>query len=330
MTSFPANFDTSPKSVVFVVYPDIVLLDLSGPLQVFSHAMQAGGGNGYRCTVASLSGGMVATNTVVPIPTVTMDSLKETDIQTLITVGGDGAYRAMEDTAFIAQFNMLAARATRICSVCSGALILAAAGHLDGRRAVTHWEDCAALAKRFPQVRVDEDPIFINDGPVWTSAGITAGIDMALAIVAQDLGRASALNMARSMVTPMARSGGQSQFSPLLSRQLQDAAGQFEGLHAFIAHNLHLPLTVDDLASQINMSPRTFARQYGAQMGITPAKAVEAIRTQTARDMLETTDIAVKAIAAHCGFNDEERMRRAFVRLLNVSPSDYRQGFKSR
>jgi transcriptional regulator GlxA family with amidase domain len=325
VTSFSAN----PKHVLFVVYSDIVLLDLSGPLQVFSHAMdQTKGTNGYICSVASMDGGMIDTNTILPIPTARMDTFANHVIQTLIIVGGDGAYSAMKDTAFLDQFNPLAARAQRVASVCSGALILAAAGLLDGRRAVTHWEDCKALADQFPNVRVEMDPIYIQDGPVWTSAGITAGIDMALAIVAQDLGRTAALKIARSMVTPMARAGGQSQFSPVLERQVTDAAGRFEPLHNWISDNLHLPLAVDDLAAHMHMSPRTFARTYTAQMGITPAKSVEAIRIQTARNLLETTEFGIKQIATQCGFHDEERMRRAFVRGLNVSPSEYRQGFK--
>ncbi|MCF2872542.1 helix-turn-helix domain-containing protein [Octadecabacter sp. G9-8] len=330
MTSFSAKSHFQPKQVVFVVYPDIVLLDLSGPLQVFSHAMdQAARDNGYSCAVTSHHGGMVDTNTVVPIATEPMSTYADRPIHTLVIVGGDGAYTMMKDAAFLEDFNALAGRAQRVCSVCSGALILAAAGILNGRRAVTHWEDCKALADGFPDVRVEMDPIYIKDDHVWTSAGITAGMDMALAIVAEDLGRTAALKMARSMVTPMARSGGQSQFSPVLVRQVTDAAGRFEDLHQWIADNLALPLHVDALAEQMNMTPRTFARAYSSQMGITPAKAVEAIRTDAARDYLETTDFGIKQIAALCGFNDEERMRRAFIRLLNVPPTDYRQGFKT-
>lgn len=330
MTSFYANPETVPRLVLFIVYPDIVLLDLSGPLQVFSHAVdQATGANGYTCAVASQSGGLIETNTILPIPTVAMSDFANRAIHTLVMVGGDGAYAYMKDTAFLREFNQLAAKAERICSVCSGALILAAAGVLDGRRAVTHWEDCKALEDGFPNVRVEVDPIFIKDGHVWTSAGITAGMDMALAVVTEDLGRTAALKMARSMVTPMVRSGGQSQFSPVLGRQVMDAAGRFEGLHQWIADNLHLPLRVDSLADRMNMSPRTFSRVYSAEMGLTPAKSVEAIRTEVARDLLETTDLGVKHIADRCGFHDEERMRRAFMRLLNVSPSEYRNGFRA-
>ena len=329
MTSFSANpHAPPPRQVVFVVYPDIVLLDLVGPLQVFSHAPDPSrGAEGYACTVASLDGGMTPTNTVVAIPTVPLTAVDA--VHTLVVVGGDGANTAMHDGALLDQIRVLAERAERVCSVCSGALVLAAAGLLNQRRAVTHWDDCAHLAEAFPQVHVEIDPIYIKDGPVWTSAGITAGIDMALAIVAEDLGRASALHMARSMVTHMVRPGGQSQFSPTLGRQSQDSAGRFEALHHWIADNLNAPLPVDALAAHAGMSARSFARHYTRSMGTTPAKAVEAIRTDAARDLLETTDMSVKQIATACGFNDEERMRRAFVRLLGVSPSDYRHGFRT-
>ena len=235
----------------------------------------------------------------------------------------------MHDTRVLETVNALAAGAQRVCSVCSGALVLAAAGLLDGRRAVTHWDDCETLEKGFPEVKVEIDPIYIKDGNVWTSAGITAGIDMALAVVAEDLGRRAALHVARSMVTHMARAGGQSQFSPVLRRQLLDSTGRFEQLHHWIAENLGGDLRVEQLAENMNMSARNFARLYAGQMGLTPAKAVEAIRIEVAQDLLETSDKTIRQIAAQCGFKDEERMRRAFMRTLNVSPTDYRRGFRA-
>ena len=322
--------DNAPKLVIFVVYPDIVLLDLVGPLQVFSHAIDPKmGANGYQCLVISAKGGTIKTNTVVSIPSEPMEHCFDRDIHTLIIVGGSGANIAMNDAIFVGKITQLASKASRVCSVCSGALVLAATGLLDGRRAVTHWDDCKTLQNRFPKIRVEIDPIYIKDGHVWTSAGITAGMDMALAIVAEDLGRLSALEVARSMVTHMARSGGQSQFSPTLDRQLQDKSGQFEKLHHWIEQNLISDLRVDVLAEQMNMSARNFSRLYAQQMGVSPAKAVEAMRIEAARTLLETSDLGVKQVAAKCGFTDEERMRRAFIRLLRVSPSDYRHGFKA-
>lgn len=333
MTSFSANVAKpreTAKLVVFIVYPDIVLLDLVGPLQVFSHAPDPETkSNGYVCAVASIDGGMIGTNTVVSIPSEPVSDYLNREIHTLVVVGGDGAKAAMRDTRMLETVNALAESARRVCSVCSGALVLAAAGLLDGRRAVTHWDDCPTLEAGFPEVTVEVDPIYIKDGDVWTSAGITAGIDMALAVVAEDLGRHSALRVARSMVTHMARAGGQSQFSPVLQRQLVDATGRFEDLHHWIAEHPDRDLRVEELAARMNMSARNFSRLYTAQMGLTPAKAVEAIRIEVAQGLLETSEKTIKQIASYCGFNDEERMRRAFMRTLNVSPTDYRRGFRA-
>ncbi|MBY5933821.1 helix-turn-helix domain-containing protein [Tateyamaria omphalii] len=317
-----------PRVVVFVVYDGIVLLDLAGPLQVFSRAVDPStGAFGYECLVASVTGESIETNTVLSIPTVTIASLEEHNIDTLIIVGGDGAIRGMRDAELVGAFGRLASRARRVCSVCSGALILAATGLLDGRRAVTHWDDCAMLAAEFPAVNVEMDPIFIKDGHIWTSAGITAGIDMSLAIAAEDFGRAAAFSVARAMVAQMVRSGGQSQFSPALSRQLRDGAGQFEKLHDWIANNLRRDLTVEVLAAQANMSARNFARVYAKVMGVTPARAVAAMRVEKAQGLLESSQQSVKQIAVSCGFGDEDRMRRAFVGTLGVSPSAYRANF---
>lgn len=322
--------ERDPKLVVFVVYPDIVLLDLVGPLQVFSHALDpVTRSNGYECIVVSVDGGLVETNTVVSIPSEPVSNLSNRPIHTLVVVGGDGAIPGMRDAKLIAETKALGARAQRTSSVCSGALILAATGLLDGRRAVTHWDDCQMLADEFPNVNVELDPIFVKDGDVWTSAGITAGIDMALAIVSEDLGRASALNVARSMVAQMVRSGGQSQYSPALGRQVRDGVGRFEALHAWVSDNLTSELSVEALATQAGMSARNFARVYSNVMGTTPGKAVEAMRIENARDLLETTSKSLKQIATLCGFREEDRMRRAFLRTLRVTPSEYRQNFRS-
>ncbi|MEM9497346.1 MAG: GlxA family transcriptional regulator [Pseudomonadota bacterium] len=328
-TAKPHPPDIPARLVVFVVYPDIVLLDLVGPLQVFSHAPDpVTRAPGYECVVVSVSGEMTTTNTVVTIPSLPISSVKNRPIHTLVVVGGDGAIPGMRDAALVDSIRTLAQSGRRVCSVCSGALVLAATGVLDGRRAVTHWDDCRMLADRFPRVQVEMDPIFIKDGHVWTSAGITAGIDMALAIVSEDLGRGAALRVARSMVAQMVRAGGQSQYSPALQRQESDGAGRFEALHAWLEDNLHTSLRVDTLAARAGMSARTFARTYAHAMGTTPAKAIEAMRVEKAQTLLETTSMSLKQIAAMCGFKDHDRMRRAFSRLLNVSPSEYRQNFR--
>lgn len=320
-------------NVVFVVYPDIVLLDLVGPLQVFTHARRPGRARpAYQTHVVSVAGGATQTNTILDIPTAPLSDWTESrqaePLHTLVVIGGDGAVVAARDQVFASQIKQLAARATRVCSVCSGAFVLAAAGLLDGRRAVTHWEDCAALAAQFPRVTVEVDPIYIKDGTVWTSAGITAGIDMALAIVEEDLGHAAAIEMARSLVTPMVRSGGQSQFSPELDRQARDGEGRFGALHDWIRGDLAPPVRVEEMAAFCGMSARSFSRKYAATMGVPPARSVEAMRVEAAREMLGATERSVKAIARACGFQDDERMRRAFLRQIRTTPSKYRAQFR--
>lgn len=326
MTSFYAKPD--PLNVLFVVYPDIVLLDLVGPLQVFTHACTtSGAAQAYRTHVVSHHGGQVPTNTVVEIDSTPLAAHGNTPIHTLVIIGGDGAIPAAVDQQFVDDIKQLADRANRVCSVCSGALILAATGLLDGRRAVTHWEDCDKLASDYPAVNVEVDPIFVKDGHIWTSAGITAGIDMALAIIEEDLGKAAAIAMARSLVTPIVRSGGQSQFSAELDRQARDKDGKFAGLHDWITANIDTRITVEDMAQICGMSPRNFSRRYTEVLGLPPAKAVEAIRVDAARDQLATTEKGIQEIATLCGFQDDERMRRAFMRVIHTSPSEYRKQF---
>lgn len=328
MTSFSAK----SSDVVFVVYPDCVLLDLVGPLQVFTHARTTpSAAPAFTTHVVSKSGGSIETNTVLQIDTAPVaDWLGGRPIHTLVIVGGDGAYPAAQDAAFVLQIKQLASSSSRICSVCSGAILLAAAGLLDDRRAVTHWEDCDQLARDYPDVHVEVDPIYIKDGTIWTSAGITAGIDMALAMIEEDLGHAAAMAMARSLVTPMVRSGGQSQFSAELDRQARDTQGAFANLHVWIRDNLHQRVSVEDMAQICGMSARTFSRRYTEAIGTPPAKAVEAIRVDRARDLLSGTTDSIQTIATRCGFLDDERMRRAFMRQINTSPSEFRKQFQLR
>ncbi|MEO1315648.1 MAG: helix-turn-helix domain-containing protein [Pseudomonadota bacterium] len=329
MHSNSAKAVDRPLRLVFVVYPEIALLDLAGPLQVFAWAQRPGAdARGYSIAIVSRRGGRVQTDSLVSIDTDPIESLRDERIDTLMVVGGDGVYKAAEDGWFVDRIAGLAAISDRVSSVCSGAYLLAVAGLLDERRAVTHWQDAEILSSRFPRVRLEIDPIFVRDGHIWTSAGVTAGTDMALAIVAEDLGHEAALDRAQALVTYMVRPGGQSQFSPALERQRADRSGRFERLHAWIAENLARELRVEDLASRENMSLRSFHRLYLGTMGMTPARAVEAIRLEAARDALESTGASLKTIAARCGFGDEGRMRRTFTRTLGISPSAYRERFQ--
>ena len=221
----------------------------------------------------------------------------------------------------------LSKQARRTCSVCCGAFVLAAAGLLDGRRAVTHWEDCDLLAARYPNVLVEVDPIYIKEGSTWTSAGITAGIDMALAVVQEDLGKAPALRLARSLVTPMIRSAGQSQYSADLARQTADEKGEFATLHEWLRENLAQPISVLDMAERCAMSHRSFSRRYSTSVGVPPARSLERMRVDVAKNLLIEGGRNIKAVALACGFRDQEKMRRAFHRHLHTSPSNYQAMF---
>jgi len=215
--------------------------------------------------------------------------------------------------------------ARRTASVCTGAFLLAAAGLLDGRRAVTHWEYRDLLSRRHPDVTVERDPIFVQDGHVWSSAGVTAGIDLSLALVEADLGREIALAVARHLVVFLKRPGGQAQFSAALS--LQSTDDHFAKLHAWLAEHLADDLSLSRLARQAGMSERTFLRRYREATGLTPGRAIERLRVERARQMLVDTRLPTKRIAARCGFGTEDTMRRSFVRLQGVNPQDYRQRF---
>jgi transcriptional regulator GlxA family with amidase domain len=243
----------------------------------------------------------------------------------LLVAGGEGVEAAAEDPVLIDWVRQRASRARRVASVCTGAFLLAAAGVLDGRRATTHWMYCARLAQSFPAVRIEPDPIFVCDGPVWTSAGVTAGIDLALALVEEDLGRSVALAVARYLVVFLKRPGGQAQFSTTLA--LQVAEDKFGALHDWINGHLDNELSLSILADQAGMSERSFSRHYAEATGQTPARAIERLRVEAARRMLSERRTPVKRIARSCGFGSEETMRRSFLRVLAVTPQDYRSRF---
>ncbi|MEM9061827.1 MAG: helix-turn-helix domain-containing protein [Pseudomonadota bacterium] len=315
-----------PGSVVILTYPQAKLLDIAGPLQVFADARHYGA-DAYRTVLVTISAQGGATDAGVTLSTEPASAWVGKPIGTLLVAGGPGANTASNDPSVVETVRSLAGRAGRIGSICTGALVLAAAGLLEGRRAVTHWESCARLAETYPGVRVEPDQIYVRDGPVWTSAGVTAGIDMALAMVGEDHGRAVAMALARSLVTFMVRPGGQSQFSRVLELQTQDISGRFDALHHWISDHLTENLRVERLAERARMSARSFARIYSAETGLTPAKAVEQFRVDAACRLLEESGLSVSQVAVRCGFMDDERLRRAMQRVLSVSPSEYRERF---
>ncbi len=314
-------------NVVFVVYPGVKLLDLAGPLQVFSDARTPEGAPAYQTAILSMSGGEQATDTPVSISSSAAVEWRSKKIDTLLIVGGDAVYDQLPSRTFIDLIKSLAGKSRRVAAICSGAFVLAEAGLLDGRAAVTHWESCERLKQNYPQIDVLPDAIYLNDGKYWTSAGVTAGIDMAIQLVAHDLGKAVGVSIAKSLVTYVVRPGGQSQFSQALALQSSDSAGRFDALHEWMQSHLHLDLANSVLASYMCMSPRTFARQYVSETGLTPAKAVESLRVEAACRLLTQSDRSIAEVARRCGFVDDERMRRAFMRTLKTLPQEYRSRF---
>src|ERR1700739_39433 len=242
-----------------------------------------------------------------------------------MVAGGPGVDAAAADTVLVDWVRQRTKKARRVASVCTGAFLLGASGALDGRRAVTHCSYCVELARRFPAVRVESDPIFVRDGSVWTSAGVTAGIDLALALVEEDLGRATALAVARYLVVFLKRPGGQAQFSEFLS--LQAAEDKFGALHDWISHHLADDLSLPVLATQAGMSERSFSPHYAESTGLTPARAVERLRVEGARHLLSETRLPVKRISRRCGFGSEATMRPGFFRVICPQHPAYSRGF---
>lgn len=246
---------------------------------------------------------------------------------TPLVAGGLGVFEVASDENLMTWLRDAASGARRVGSTCMGAFLTAAAGLLDGRRAVTHWRWCEELRERHPAVRVESEPIFVRDGEIWSSAGVSAGIDLALAMVEADHGHNIALEVARRLVVFLKRPGDQAQFSAALSAQSADRNGDFEALHAWIAENLDDDLRVERLAARAGMSPRTFARLYGARTRSTTARAVETMRVEAAKRLLEDDRLLIKTIAARCGFKDYEGLRRAFLRQTGIAPIEYRHRF---
>jgi transcriptional regulator GlxA family with amidase domain len=313
------------RRVVIVAFPGVQTLDVTGPAEVLRAATKLHP-PGYDVTIAAPDLRPLRTSTVTIVPDLPLSACRF-PIDTLIVAGGTGARRAEEDEALIAWLREAAPSARRVTSVCTGAFLLARAGLLDGRCATTHWASCGDLAERYPAVTVEPDPVFVRDGNVATSAGVTAGMDLALALVEEDLGRDVALEAARWLVLFLQRPGGQAQFSAQLATQTADRAPLRE-LQAWIPDHLGEDLSVPALARRAQMSERNFARAFRRETGMTPGAYVEAARVESARIALETGDLPVDNVARQSGFGTVETMRRAFRRRVGVSPVDYRTRFR--
>jgi len=309
-----------PHTIGLYLYEDFQLLDACGPITSFEIASRMAG-DAYRLQLLSARGGPIRSSAGIELATIQPGQAGMID--TLIVVGGNGSRDAMRDPATLAFLRDGVGSVRRLCSVCSGAFLLAGAGALDGRRATTHWRRAKLLARQFPKVSVEPDRIHIRDGHVWTSAGITAGIDLSLALVAQDLGEDIARRVAQDMVVYYRRPGGQSQFSALA--ELGGETAPFAPLLDWIRARLDQRLTVETLAAQAGMSPRNFSRAFVREMGLSPAKAVERLRLEVAREQVENSPAPIEQIAAKLGFHDPERMRRAFLRAFGQPPQAMRR-----
>lgn len=317
-----------------VVYPGVQVLDVTGPLEVFANANRRLDELGkaraprYEIEMVAREPGRVRTTSGIVLAGVRGFRDLRGPIDTLLVSGGRGTSEALRDRALIAFLRRRAPLARRVASVCTGAFLLAEAGLLDGRRATTHWASCAELASRYPEIEVESDPIFVRDGKYWSSAGVCAGMDLALALVEHDHGRELALSVARWLVLFLKRPGGQSQFSAELSAQ-ETEHDAIRGVQSWAQGRLNSALGVASLAKRAAMSPRNFARVFAREVGETPARWVERARVEAARRLLEDSAAGVDEIARRCGFGSAESLRRAFLRRVRVSPAAYRARFRS-
>ncbi|GGY36321.1 GlxA family transcriptional regulator [Streptomyces xanthochromogenes] len=313
------------RSVLVVLFDEVQSLDVTGPAEVFAAACRIlGDPAAYQLRFASLDGAPVTSHSGLRLMAdCALADAAPADI--LLVPGGDGA--STPDPRLVNWLRAHGPRARRLVSVCTGSLLLAEAGLLDGRRATTHWALCARLAHRYPAVQVEPDPIFVRDGNVATSAGVTAGIDLSLALVEEDHGRDVALTIARTMVVFLRRPGNQAQFSAQLAAQTARREPLRE-LQQWIAEHPDDDLSVEALAQRASLSPRHFARAFHAETGTTPGRYVERVRLEYARRLLEETPDGIQEVSRAAGYGTPEAMRRAFVKTLGTAPAEYRRRFR--
>jgi transcriptional regulator GlxA family with amidase domain len=322
----------APRQVVILLYPGVQSLDVTGPLEVFAGAQQlieltSRPEPGYEIRTVSADGAPLRCSSGLTLVPDLRLSDAPSELDTLIVAGGPGHSEAAADDTILRWISRTASQSRRTASVCTGAFLLARCGLLDGRSATTHWASADELARLYPDVRVDAEPIFLRDGPIWTSAGVTSGMDLALALVEEDLDRDAALTIARHLVLFLRRPGNQSQFSATLAAQLPEREPLRE-VQRGVIEDIAAAHTVEAMAAAAHMSPRHFARAFRAETGLTPARYVERVRLEAARRRLEETAEPVAAVAASCGFGTAETMRRSFLRALAVGPAEYRRRFR--
>ncbi len=334
VSSRPLLPDPAPHRVTIVAFAPAQLLDVAGPLEVFAGAndvaSRAGRAPPYAIQVAAPEPGALTTTSGIPIVATRVPGPRAQAPDTLLISGGPGARGAATDAALMRRLAALCERSPRVGSICTGAYPLAATGLLDGRRATTHWAHFDDFAILFPRVKIDRDALFVADGKFHTSAGISAGIDSALALVEADLGRGVALEVAQALVVYLKRPGGQSQFSAQLAAEASaDDLDRFAAVMRWMATHLNNDLSVEVLAERMAMSPRNFARRFAEAIRMPPARYVQSLRIDAARRMLTEGDQSIVRIAERCGFASAEAMRTAFERNLHVAPSEFRRRFRS-
>lgn len=317
----------SGPRVVIVTFAEAQILDVTGPLEVFSSASRFLPSARYRTEVVTAMGGPVLSSCGLQFVSTSIADV-DTPVDTLVVAGGADMAAPAADQELLRHVRRLAADARRVTSVCSGAFLLAAAGLLHGRRATTHWAECGQLQDTYADVVVEPDSIYVQDGNVWTSAGVTAGIDLSLALVAEDHGHQAAASVARHLVVYLQRSGGQAQFSALLTAQGADTQ-PVRDLLSWLRDHLEDDLSVPALARKVNLSERHFTRVFKAEVGVTAADHVETVRLESACRLLETTGGSIEHIARTCGFGTPETMNRTFRRRLNTTPGEHREHFRA-
>jgi transcriptional regulator GlxA family with amidase domain len=316
----------SDRRVVIATFDTAQILDVTGPLEVFSSASRFLPSVRYSTDVVTANGGPVLASCGLEFASTPIGEIAG-PVDTIMVAGGADMDAATADQELLRHVRRLAADARRVTSVCSGAFVLAAAGLLDGRRATTHWAECDLLENRYADITVDADAIYVHDGNVWTSAGVTAGIDLALALVADDHGQAAAATVARQLVVYLQRSGGQAQFSAVLAGQAANTE-PVRDLLSWLRDHLADDLSVAALARHINLSERQFTRVFKSEVGVTAADHVETVRLESACRLLETTSRSIEQIARTCGFGTPETMHRSFRRRLNTTPGNHRHHFR--
>ncbi len=308
------------RTIEFLIFPDFNILDLTGPMAVFESGQALSRSRPYVLKVLSEEGGLVSSSCGLTVAT---QPLGRSACDTIVVVGGRGTAAATRRHALVQYIRRISRRARRVCSVCTGAFLIAKAGLLDGRKATTHWQSAGELRRSFPKIRMDSDQIYVKDGNIYTSGGVTAGIDLALTLVEEDLGVTVAQAVARDLLVYHRRAGAQAQFSSLL--ELGPTSDRIRRALHYAREHLRETLSLDVLAAAARIGPRQFSRQFVRETGETPAKAIERLRAEEARIRVSGSSDPIEAVARHVGFSDPERMRRAFLRLFGQPPQAIRR-----